>query len=63
MVTLMAIGFTMKVIDGGVETTLSAIKLHEMDVLPSGALGINESLHLIIGYLLRGEQEDLDSKS
>ena len=35
----------------------------KMDVPSSGGLDMNESLHLIIDYLLRGEWKDLESKS
>ena len=33
-----------------------------MGVPPNKALNISESLHLTIDYLLKGEQEDLESK-
>ena len=42
----------MEVVDGGVETPLSAVRLCGKGVPPSMALDISGSLHLTIGYLL-----------
>ena len=39
------------------------VKLYEMDVLSSQAMDMSESLNLTIGYLLRDEHKDLESKS
>ena len=47
---------------GGEEILLSVIRPSKMRVLPNEALNMNESPHLIISYLLRGEWEDLESK-
>ena len=47
--------------DGG-ETPLSMIRSCQINVPPNGALNMNESPHLIIGYLLRGEYAELKSK-
>ena len=37
------------------ETPLSAVRMYEMEILPSKALDMNESVHLTIDYVLRGE--------
>ena len=50
---------TMKVIGGGEDTLLSAVRPYRMDVSPNGALNMSESPHLIIGYVLNDEHEDL----
>ena len=49
----------MEVTSGGEETSLNAIRPCRMEVLPSGALDMNESQYLIIGYLLRDEHGGL----
>ena len=51
------------IMHGGVGTLLSAIRPCGMDIIPKKALDMYESLHLIIPYLLRGEQGDLEDKS
>ena len=53
----------MKVIHGGSETSLSVVRLCGMGVTPKKALDMYRSRHLIIPYLLRGEQGDLEDKS
>ena len=45
----------MRIMGGGEETPLSAVRLCRMGVLPNKVLDMSESLHLIIGYLLRNE--------
>ena len=47
--------------DGGEETLLNAIRLSEMGVSTNETLDMNGSLYIIIGYLLKGEWEDLES--
>ena len=49
--------------DGGEETPLNAARPCVLEIPPNGTLDINGSLHLTIGYLLRGEWEDLTFKS
>ena len=51
----------MKVMHGGGGTPLSAVRLYGMGVTPRKAL--DRSSYLIISYLLRGEQGDLEDKS
>ena len=50
-------GTTIRVTGGGEETPRSVIRLCGMGIPPSGALDMNRSLLVIIGYLLRGEYE------
>ena len=38
--------------DGGEETPLSIVRPCGMEILPSGALGMNGSLYLTIDYIL-----------
>ena len=52
-------GATMGITSGGEEITL----LSGMGVPPNEVLDTSESLHLTIGYLLRGECRDLRSQS
>ena len=52
----------MEVMGGGEETPLSVVRPYEMGVPPSGALDVSKRTHLTIDYLLRCEQEDLESK-
>ena len=56
-------GAIMGVMHGGVETSLSAVRLCGMGVTPRMALDMYGSLHLTILYLLRGEQGDFEDKS
>ena len=46
---------TMKVIGGSEEIPLSVIRLYRMEVPAIGALDMNGSLHLTIGFLLKNE--------
>ena len=48
---------------GGGGTPLSTVRPCGMGVTPRKALGTYGSPHLIISYLLRGEQGDLEDKS
>ena len=48
-----------KITDGNEKTSLNAVWLCRMEVPPNGALDLNGSLHLIIGYLLKGDHEGL----
>ena len=52
----------MGIMDDSKETPLSAVRPREMEVSPSGTFDMNESSHLTIGYLLRSEHENLESK-
>ena len=56
-------GITMEIKGGGRKTILHVVRLCRMDVPSSGSLNMNESLYLIIGYLLKHEWKDLESKS
>ena len=56
-------GAIIGVMHGGSGTLLSAVRLCGMGVTPRKALDIYGSPHLIIPYLLRGEQGDLEDKS
>ena len=56
-------GAIIGVIHGGGGTPLSAVRLCGMGVTPRKALDMYGSPHLIILYLLRGEQGDLEDKS
>ena len=47
------------IMDDGEVKSLSVIRLYGMGVSANGALEINQSLHLIISYLLKGEQREL----
>ena len=53
----------MGVMHGGGETSLSAVRPCGMGVTPRKALDMYGSPHLIILYLLRGEQGDFEDKS
>ena len=53
----------MGVMHGGDETPLSAVRLCGMGATSRKALDMYGSPHLIIFYLLRGEQGDLEDKS
>ena len=56
-------GTIMKVMHGGGETPLSAVRPCGMDITSRKALDMYGSPHLTIPYLLRGEQGDLEDKS
>ena len=56
-------GAIMEVRHGGGGTPLSAVRPCGMGVTPRKALDMYGSLHLIIFYLLRGEQRNLEDKS
>ena len=56
-------GIIMEVMYGGGGIPLSAVRPCGMDVTSSKALDMYGSLHLIIPYLLRDEQKDLEDKS
>ena len=56
-------GAIIRIMHGGGETPLSAVRLSGMGVIPKKALDMNGSPYLIILYLLRGEQGDLEDKS
>ena len=56
-------GAIMGVMHGRSGTPPSAVRLCGMDITPSKALDMYRSLHLIIPYLLRNEQRDLEDKS
>ena len=56
-------GAIMGIMHSGSETLLSAVRLFGMGVISRKALDMYGSLHLIIPYLLRGEQRDLEDKS
>ena len=56
-------GATIWVTRGGKETSVIAVRPCGMEISPSGALDIKGSLHLTIGYLLKGEWEDLEFNS
>ena len=56
-------GAIMRVMHGGGGTPLSAVKLCRMGITPRKALNMYGSPHLIIPYLLRGEQGNLENKS
>ena len=45
----------MAVTDSGEETLLSVFRPCRMEIPPNGALDMNGSPHLIIGYLLKDE--------
>ena len=53
---------TMEVTSGGEETSWN-IRPCRMRVRPNGALNMNESHHLTIGYLLTVNMKDLELKS
>ena len=50
----------MVIVVGGEEIPLSMVRLCGMEVPPNKLLNMNESLHLTIAYLLRGECEGLE---
>ena len=52
-----------EVIHGGGEILLSVIRPCRMDLTPRKALDMYGSPYLIIPYLLKGEQRDLEDKS
>ena len=52
---------TMRIIGGGEETPLSMVRPCEMKISSSGALDMNVSPYLTIGYLLMDEWKDLES--
>ena len=54
---------TIKITTGGEERPLNTVRLCRMGLQPSKALDMSKSLHLIINYLLKNEQEDLESRS
>ena len=56
-------GAIVGVMHGGSETPLSAVRPCGMGVTPKKALDMYGSPHLIILYLLRGEQGDFEDKS
>ena len=56
-------GAIIGVMHGGGGTSLSAVRLCRMGITPRKVLDMYESLHLIISYLLRGEQWNLEDKS
>ena len=56
-------GAIIGIMHGGCETPLSAVRLCEMGVTPKKALEMYGSPHLIIPYLLRSEQGNLEDKS
>lgn len=56
-------GAIMEIMYGGSGTPLSAVRPCGMGVIPSKALDMYGSPHLIIPYLLRCEQGDLEDKS
>ena len=56
-------GAMMGIMHGDSGIPLSAVRPCRMDVTPRKALDMYRSPHLIISYLLRGEQEDLEDKS
>ena len=53
----------MGVIDGDRERLLSMARSCGMGIPQNGALEISENLHLIMGYLLKDEREDLEFNS
>ena len=53
----------MGVMHGGGGTPLNAVRPCGMDIIPRKALDMYGSPHLIISYLLRAEQWDLEDKS
>ena len=53
----------MEIMHGGGGIPLSAVRLCGMGVTLRKALDMYGSLHLIISYLLRGEQGDFEDKS
>ena len=56
-------GAIMAIIHGGDGIPLSAVRPCGMGVTPRKALDMYGSPHLIISYLLKDEQGDLDDKS
>ena len=56
-------GAIIRIIHGSGGTPLSAVRPYGMGITPRKALNMSESLHLIIPYLLRDEQGDLENKS
>ena len=56
-------GAIVRIMHDGGGTPLSVVRPCGMDVTPRKALDMYGSLHLIISYLLRGEQRDLEDKS
>ena len=56
-------GAIIGVMHGGSGTLLSVVRPCGMDITPRKALDICGSLHLIVLYLLRNEQGDLEDKS
>ena len=46
--------------DNGEETPISAVRLYRMGIPPNRASNMNESLYLIIGYLLRDDYRELE---
>ena len=45
----------MEVMSGGKEIILNVVRLCKMQVPPNEAFNMNESRHLMIGYLLKDE--------
>ena len=56
-------GAIIGIMHGGGETLLSVVRPCGMGVTPRKALDMYRSPHLIIFYLLRGKQENLEDKS
>ena len=56
-------GAIMGVMYGGNGTPLSAVRPCGMGIIPNKALDMYGNLYLIIPYLLRDEQGDLEDKS
>ena len=56
-------GAIMEVIHDGGGTPLSTVRPYGMGVIPSKALDMYGSPHLMIPYLLKGEQGNLEDKS
>ena len=56
-------GAIMETMYGGGGTPLSAVRPCGMGVTPRKAFDMYGSSHLIISYLLKGEQGDLEDKS
>ena len=50
---------TIEVMGDSRETPLNVVRLYVMEILPSGALDISRSLHLIISYLLKDKKRRL----
>ena len=52
----------MKIIGGSEEILLNAVRSYGLKVPPNGALNMNRSLYLTIGYLQRNKYDDLEFK-